>query len=156
GATLLLENDDWAGDPQVATVAPQVGAFGLASPTSKDAALITSRGSGSYTAQISGAGTQTGIVLAEIYDATPANMASATLPRLVNVSARTQVGTGGNILIAGFVVSGEGTKRILIRAIGPTLSAFGVPSVLADPKLELYQAGVSSPLSTNDNWGAAS
>jgi hypothetical protein len=133
----------------VATAA-QVGAFALIDPTSKDAAFF----GGSYTAQISGAGVSPGVALAEIYDATPDVSFAATTPRLVNVSARTLVGTGANVLIAGFVIEGTSKKKVMVRAIGPTLTAFGVSGVLADPKLELFQGGNIS-LSTNDNWGGA-
>jgi hypothetical protein len=155
GTTMLLENDDWAGDAQVGSVTPEVGAFALAAPTSKDAALVTTRLAGTYSAQISGAGTTPGVVLAEIYDATPANAFTAATPRLINVSARTLVGTGGNVLIAGFVIGGNSSKTVLVRAIGPTLGLFGVSGVIADPKLELFQTGTPVAISTNDNWGAA-
>ena len=154
GTTLLQENDDWAGEAAVAALTPQVGAFALASAASKDAALIATRAAGSYTAQFSGPGAA-GTVLAELYDATPAAAYTATTPRLINVSARTQVGTGGNILIAGFVIGGTSAKTVMIRAIGPTLGVFGVAGALNDPKLELYASGSSAAISTNDNWGAA-
>jgi outer membrane protein assembly factor BamB len=155
GSTLLVENDDWCGDAQVATTTPQVGAFALAGTTSKDAAMVATRPAGSYTVQISGADGGSGTALAEIYDATPAAAFTSTTPRLVNVSARTQVGTGGDILIAGFVIGGAGGRTVLVRAIGPTLGLFGVTGVLADPKLDLYRSGTTAPISSNDNWGAA-
>ena len=155
GTTLLLENDDWGGNAQVTALTPQVGAFALSPVTSKDAALAPTLAAGSYTAQVSGVGTATGVVLAEIYDATAASALTAATPRLINVSARAQVGTGANILIAGFVVGGAGTKTVLVRAIGPTLGVFGVPGVLADPKLDLYQNGLATPIASNDNWGAS-
>jgi hypothetical protein len=64
---------------------------------------------------------------------------------------RTQVGTGGNILITGFVVVGTGTKQLLIRASGPSLIPLGVTGTLVDPKLELYNSsGVK--IAENDNW----
>ncbi|HUR60471.1 MAG TPA: PQQ-binding-like beta-propeller repeat protein [Opitutaceae bacterium] len=148
----IASNDDWAGEAQVAAIAPQVGAFAFPSTTSKDAAIFSNRPAGTYTAQVSSAGTDSGIALAEIYDATPAATFGAATPRLINVSARTQVGTDGNILIAGFVIGGTSAKTVLVRAIGPTLGVFGVPGVLADPKLELYGTG-TTPLSVNDNWG---
>lgn len=155
GATLLVENDDWAGNAEVALLAPQVGAFALASATSKDAALFSNRPAGSYTAQISAPGTANGVVLAEIYDATPTADYHAATPRLVNVSARTNVGTGSNVLIAGFVVGGTGTKSVLIRAVGPTLGLFGVTGTLADPRLDLFLSGTTAAIANNDNWGAA-
>ena len=101
--------------------------------------------------QVVGKAGGTGIALAEIYDATPAGTFTATTPRLVNVSARTQVGTGGGILIAGFVIGGTTAKTVLIRGIGPTLGVFGVTGVLDDPQLQLYSG--TTLLRENDNWG---
>ena len=155
GTTLLAENDDWSGTTAIANTAAALGAFAYSGPASKDAALSLARPAGSYTVQLSAATGAAGIALAEIYDATPSTAFTATTPRLVNVSARTTVGSGGDVLIAGFVVGGTGSKTVLIRAIGPTLGLFGVPGVLADPKLELYAAGGTTPISTNDNWGAS-
>jgi hypothetical protein len=151
---LLVENNDWAGDPQVTSVTAQLGTFGFASTASKDAALVLNRGADAYTAQISGPGNEEGVVLAEIYDATPAGAFTATTPRLINVSARAQVGTADNILIAGFIIEGNTSKKVLIRAIGPTLGLFGVPGVLADPKLALFRNGATGNINENDNWGA--
>jgi hypothetical protein len=88
-------------------------------------------------------------VLVEAYD-----LGSGNSPRMINVSARNQVGTGDNILIAGFNIAGTGAKQVLIRAIGPKLATFGVEGFLADPKLEVYSdAGVK--LNENDNWAAS-
>jgi hypothetical protein len=97
--------------------------------------------------------TTTGTVLAEIYDANPA-VYSATTPRLVNISARVPM-TNDNPLITGFVIGGSTAKTLLIRAIGPTLTGFGVPGAMVDPKLELYvrQSGSDNLYGTNDNWG---
>jgi M6 family metalloprotease-like protein len=151
--TKISENDNWGGNPQVSSVGTQVGAFSLTGASSRDAALYTpSSAVGSYSVQITGIGGATGIALAEIYDATVAANFVATTPRLVNVSARTVAGTGSDILIAGFVIAGDSPKTILIRAIGPTLAAFGVTGVLVDPKLELFNASAVKA-SENDNWG---
>lgn len=155
GTTVLQENDNWSGDAAVAAVTPQLGAFALSGPASKDAALLTTRAAGPYTVQITAATGAAGIALAEIYDATPVETFTATTPRLINVSALTRVGTGGDILIAGFTIGGTGSKRVLIRAIGPTLGGFGVLGTLADPRLELYASNGTTPISANDNWGAA-
>jgi hypothetical protein len=72
------------------------------------------------------------------------------LPRLINLSALNYVGTGSQIMIAGFTVSGTGQKNILVRAVGPTLTTLGVGGVLADPKLELYDG--STLIKSNDDW----
>jgi hypothetical protein len=149
-AVKILENDNWlAGDS--ATFA-SVGAFPLVTG-SRDAALYNNGlTSGSYSAQISGVGTAPGIALAEIYDASLGSTFTRTTPRLVNVSARTQSGGGASVLIAGFVIAGPTPKTLIIRGIGPTLGAFGVPGVLQDPKLELFDSQ-SVKVQENDNWG---
>lgn len=72
--------------------------------------------------------------------------------RLINVSTRLAVQTGDNVAIGGFVIAGSGTKRVIIRGIGPSLANFGVSGALANPTLELFAAGAPSPLQTNDNW----
>jgi hypothetical protein len=103
---------------------------------------------GSRTVQLTGTGA--GIVLVELYDTGTGNS-----PRLINVSARNQVGTGDNILIFGFVISGTESKRVLIRGVGPTLATFGVPGTLADPRFEVFRSGGTVAVATNDNWDAA-
>jgi hypothetical protein len=90
-----------------------------------------------------------------VYDASAPDAFVISTPRLTNVSALTQVGTGGDILIAGFSVTGTTPKTVLVRGIGPALNAFGVTGSLADPKLELFQSGASNAMAANDNWGAA-
>ena len=81
-------------------------------------------------------------------------LARATPSTLVNLSCRARVGTGGDILIAGFVIRGTAPRRLLIRGVGPTLAGFGVAGTLADPKLEIIRQGETSPLATNDNWSS--
>ena len=150
---LVATNDNWGTATNVAQIsaaASQSGAFALPG-ASLDAALLASLASGSYTAQVTGQAAATGVALMEAYD----TAANATSARLVNISARTQVGTGGSVLIAGFVVQGNAPKQLLIRGVGPTLSAFGVTGVLADPLLTLYRDGSASPIQQNDNWLAA-
>jgi cyclophilin family peptidyl-prolyl cis-trans isomerase len=74
--------------------------------------------------------------------------------RLANISTRAQVGTGGNVLIGGFVVSGSSSKRILARGIGPSLVPLGVTNALLDPKLDIL-AQNGTLLFSNDNWTTA-
>ena len=96
------------------------------------------------------------MALAEVYDATPPGTYNPSLPRLVNVSARALVGSGGDILIAGFVVGGSTSKTVLIRASGPALAAFGVAGFLPDPVLTLYgSAAGGAPLALNSGWGGS-
>jgi len=143
----ITENNDWGTDPQVAAVAARVGAFPF-SPASKDAAVFTRFAPGATTAHVIDALPGSGVILAEIFDANPA--ATTGSSRLTNLSARAPVGQGSAVLIGGFVIGGETSVRILIRAVGPTLTGFGVNGVLADPQLELHSS--TALRETNDNW----
>lgn len=134
-------NDNWGGGPVLAAAFASVGAFGL-QPQSLDAALKSSI-EGGATIQVTG--TESGIVLVEAYDGGNGGEA-----RLINVSARGQVGAGAGVLVVGFSLSGPGTRTVLIRAVGPTLSQFGLTGLLADPKLILF-AGTTQ-LAENDSW----
>jgi hypothetical protein len=151
GTTVQGTDNGWAGATAISNAASEVGAFAWASPTSNDSALLESLPGGAYTAQIAGKSGDTGVALAEIYDATPAGTYTPTSPRIVNISARVQVGTGGNILIAGFVVGGSTARTVLIRASGPALAPFGVSGTLADPKLQLYLG--ENLLGSDSGWG---
>jgi hypothetical protein len=68
----------------------------------------------------------------------------------INISTRLAVGTDNNVLIGGFIITGNGSTRALIRAIGPSLTQSGVPNALQDPTLELQ--GTDLPVRLNDNW----
>ncbi len=149
GGAVLTSNDNWAapadGAAALSAAFAGSGAFGL-DPSSRDAALLRPLVAGSYTAEISGTDpAAAGVALAELYDTAPTSGA-----RLVNVSARAQVGAG-NLLVAGFSISGNVPRRVLIRAIGPALAAFGVDDALANPRLELYRGPIL--LQANDDWG---
>jgi hypothetical protein len=73
--------------------------------------------------------------------------------QLANISTRGKVKTGPRKMIAGFVISGAGTKQVLIRAIGPTLGSFNVPGTIENPILELFKSGAATPDFANDDWG---
>jgi hypothetical protein len=137
-------NDNW--ESPMSSVFTRVGAFAF-TDGSKDSALVQNlNGGASFLVR----GTDGGVVLVESYD-----LGTGT-QRLTNLSARNFAGTGDNILIAGFNVSGDGSgaKQLLIRAIGPKLASFGVSGFLADPKLEVYNsAGVK--VTEDDNWSPA-
>jgi len=150
GSTLLATNNGWGGNAQIASTAASVGAFPWTDPSSHDSALLQTLAAGPYTAQISGSSGDTGVALAEVYDATPSGAFTPTTPHLVNISARVQVGTGGNILIAGFVVGGSTSRTVLIRASGPALNPFGVAGTLPDPLLQLFSG--STLLGANKAW----
>jgi hypothetical protein len=151
----IASNDDWGTDPKVPALLTQTGAFAFLS--AKDAAMSADLPDGGYTVQVtSGSGNASGVALAEFYDATP--VFTASTPRLVNISARSQVGVGGNVLIVGFVIGGSTPVKVLIRGVGPTLGTapYNVPGVLQDPLLTLRRLGETAVLQQNDNWGSSS
>jgi hypothetical protein len=147
----VASNSGWAGSAAISTAAASVHAFTWTDTSSHDSAVSQSLPVGAYTAQVSGASGDTGIALAEVYDAT-ANF-TASSPRLINVSARVQVGTGANILIAGFVVGGSTSKTVLVRASGPALSQFQVTGVLPDPQLQIFDSS-GKVVASNAGWAA--
>ena len=155
GGGLLATDTGWGGDPVIASAAASVGAFGWGQAATPDSALLKNLQAGPYTAQVSGASNDTGVALVEVYDATPAGAFTPSSPRLVNLSARLQAGSGANILIAGFVVGGSTSRTVLLRASGPALAAFGLAGLLPDPQLTLYRANsdrTSTLLATNSGW----
>ena len=76
---------------------------------------------------------------------------SPTFSKTVNIATRVFVGVGDEVSIAGFMIKGPDPKQILIRGIGPSLTSQGVPTVLADPTLSLFDQG-GTLLQSNDNW----
>ncbi len=150
GGTLAV-NDDWGttipGQPDGSLIAPtaaRVGAFAL--PVgSKDSALLMMVGNGAHTTGLVRPNSTSGVALVEIYDTD-----STAGSRLVNVSARMNVGTGESTLIAGLVIGGNAPKTVLIRGVGPTLATLGVSGTLADPQLSLYSG--SAVIASDDNW----
>jgi len=153
GTTLQDRNDNWGGDVAAAAaqaVFGKVGAFVLPDG-SRDAALLRNLNAQSYSLHTLNQGVSTGVVLVEIYDALGVYDANN---RITNVSARAKVSSGDGALIAGIVISGDTTCRILARAVGPTLAGFGVADALPDPTLALYAADSTNPIASNDDWAA--
>lgn len=143
----MATNTVWGGGQTLASAFSQVGAFALPA-NSADSAILMILQSGVYTTQVEGIGGTAGTALAEVYDADT----GTPVDRLANFSSRAFVGTGGNILIAGFVISGTTSETVLIRGIGPTLGQFGVSGALANPQLTLRN-GSGAAIATNAGWG---
>jgi sugar lactone lactonase YvrE len=130
------------------------GAFAF-STDEADAAILVNLAPGAHTAELAGgegnnSQPTTGIGLAEIYEVKSAG------PQFVNVSARADVGSSGNILIGGFVIGGTTPQTVLIRAAGPALGKFGVAGTLPDPELMIYQSnsdGTNTLIQSNTGWG---
>jgi len=137
---LLTSNDNWKDTQQSAIMAT-----GKAPPNNLESAILSTLAPGNYTAIVRGKNNTTGVALVEAYDI---DMATATT--LTNISTRGFVETGQNVMIGGFI-SGNGAVNVIVRALGPTLTQFGVPNVLADPTLELHDAN-GATIASNDNW----
>ncbi|HZZ20386.1 MAG TPA: immunoglobulin domain-containing protein [Opitutaceae bacterium] len=147
---VIATNTGWgsaSNSAQIASVTQGV-TFALTAGGADSALLVTLQAGASYTVQVSGLNATTGVALAEVYEISYTGSA-----RLSNISTRAQVGTGGNILIPGFVISGTGTEKLLVRADGPVLTTFSVTGALAQPNLEILSG--SSIVASNAGWGTA-
>lgn len=147
-----LHNNDWSQGAATTTLFARLGAQPLPEG-SLDSAIVATLDAHPYSALLSDTQGRTGIALIEAYDA-DATPGAPTGPHLVNLSSRGEVGAGDNVLIGGFVINGNVPKRILLRAVGPTLADQGVVNVLSDPVLTLYHHLQSSNLQigANDDW----
>jgi hypothetical protein len=137
---LVTSNDNWKDTQQSA-----INATGLAPPNDLESAILHTFTPGNYTGIVRGKNNTTGIGLIEAYD-----VDQAPDTTLTNISTRGFVDTNQNVMIGGFI-SGDGIVRVIVRGLGPTLSQFGVPNVLADPTLELHDAN-GTVIASNDNW----
>jgi hypothetical protein len=149
----VATNDNWEQGTTAAatltTTAARVGAFALPAGSKDAVILATNLDPGGYTAQVTSSDGSTGVVLLEAYDAdSPLDPAI----KLTNLSTRGYVGTGGDIIIAGFVVNGPGPRTYLVRAVGPTLAdaPFNISGALLDPYLKIYRD--ATLLRENDDW----
>ena len=138
---LLQANDNWK-DTQEQAIRDTM----LAPSNDLESAIVASLQPGAYTAVVSGKNNTTGIGLAEIYD-----LQRAPASKLANISTRGSVGTGENVMIGGLILLGPDPARILFRAIGPSLTAVGIETALADPQLDLFDAQ-GTTIATNNNW----
>jgi hypothetical protein len=147
---LIASNDDWQhtilGGVIIRNQAGDIQNSGHAPADGRESAIIADLAPGNYTAIVRGINDTTGVALAEVYDLS--NDASSILG---NISTRSFVQTDNSVMIGGFIVQGTGTKRVIIRAIGPELSQFGVPDPLANPSLELHNA-TGALIGSNDDW----
>jgi hypothetical protein len=144
GGFATVTNDNWRDDPvQQAAIL----ATGIAPTNNLESAIDTTLNPGTYTVVAKGKNNTSGVALIEIYDLSPEVPA-----KLANISTRALVGTGDNIVIAGFTLGGNnGEDRIVVRGLGPSLAALGMANALADPTLELRD-GNGALLASNNNW----
>lgn len=161
GSTLVASNTGWSTTPvagastvaasfRQATAADMAnaGAFSLTAGAA-DSAMVLTLPVGSYTVQVSGAGSTSGVALAEVYE-----LDSTTPEVLENISSRSFVGVGGQAAIPGFVVQGTEPARLLIRGVGPGLNQFGLTGTLVQPSLSVYDSG-GTLIVSDTGWGNA-
>jgi len=144
GGLPTITNDNWREDPaQEAAII----ATGIAPTNNLESAIDATLNPGAYTAVVRGKNNTSGIALVEVYD-----LSQAVPAKLGNISTRALVGTGNDIVIAGFVLgNNSGSDRVVVRGIGPSLSAVGITNTLANPTLELRD-GNGALLVGNNDW----
>ncbi len=146
--TDVANNDNWGDSPNLDTLrssAATLGVFALVED-SHDAAMVVELDTGQYTVVTGSPGGDTGTAIVELYDAD-----EGTPPtHLLNISTRGFVHAVDSPLISGFVISEEGPRTVLIRAIGPTLADYGVSGVLIDPQLNIFSG--ETVIVSNDDW----
>jgi hypothetical protein len=116
----------------------------------RESAIIAELPAGNYTTIVRGVNETMGVALVEAYD-----LDSDSNSLLGNISTRSFVQTGDNVMIGGFIVQGTQSKRVIVRGIGPQLGAppYNIPDALANPTLELHN-GTGDLIASNDNWRA--
>jgi glucose/arabinose dehydrogenase len=144
GGALITSNDNWQDDPAQKT---EIMNSGLAPSNDLESSIVATLQPGAYTAIVRGKNGTGGVGLAEIFD-----LDTAASSQLGNMSGRGFVQTGDNVMIGGLIVGNNiGAARVVVRAIGPSLSGAGVNNPLADPILELHDSN-GALIGVNDNW----
>ncbi len=148
GSTTLTTNDNWKLRPDGSSQQAEVEATTLQPTNDLESAIVATLDPGAYTAILVGKNQTSGVGIVEVYD-----LAQGANSKLANISSRGFVDTGDNVMIGGLIVGpgGSATAKVLIRAIGPSLAAFGVSGALQDPTLELHNGNGDLVLG-NDNW----
>jgi hypothetical protein len=139
---VIASNNNWQDDPASAA---ELATAGLTPGHALESAVVVALPPGHYTAVITGNETAAGTALVEIYDG---DLIADS--ELANISTLGFVGTGNDVLIAGFVIGGPGAAHVVVRALGPSLTEFGVSNAIEDPILQLYDANGS--VTSNDDW----
>ncbi len=136
---LIAVNDDW----QDAANKQEIIDSSIPPTNALESAILTTVEPGNYSAVMTGVGGATGVGLVEIYDLEAGSESS-----LANISTRGFVESGDNVLIGGLIFDGQLPRKVIVRAIGPSL---GRPDALSDPFLELRNAN-GALVAQNDNW----
>lgn len=137
---VIASNNDWTSDQS-----QELAVIGLAPRDVREAALVATLPAGLYTMVMRGQNSASGIALFELYDLDPASS------RIANISTRGKIETGDGVLIGGFIIGGAETTKVIIRALGPSLTQYGIANALADPVTELHNEN-GALIFQNDNW----
>jgi hypothetical protein len=142
----ISTDDNWSDAQKTELIAA-----GYAPSNDFESAILATLNPGAYTAIVRGFSGSVGIGLVEVFD-----LSSASSSSVANISTRGQVEPGDDVMIGGFIVgpSGTGEANVLVRAIGPSLSNFGIANPLLDPTLSLFDSN-GTMIAFNDNWGDA-
>ena len=140
---VVASNTGWTTSADVQSIIDS----GLQPGNTSESAIVRTLQPGAYTAIVGGVGGAMGIALVEMYDLERAKSTS----RPINVSTRGRVLSGDNVMIGGFVIGGNRSRRVIARALGPTLSARGVNGVLSNPQLAIYDSA-GGEMAVNDDW----
>jgi hypothetical protein len=143
---LVGSNDNWGDNPNAQEIIDTT----IAPTSPKESVILTQLPSNDtgigYTAILRGASVAAGVALVEVYDL-DGGLGSAVL----NVSTRGHVETGENVMIGGFILGGNESQKIIVRAIGPSLAGSGVANPLNDPVLELHNSN-GDAIASDDGW----
>ena len=149
---LIASNDNWQatviGGIITSNQVAEIRASAYAPRDGREPAIVADLVSGNYTAIVRGVNNMTGVALVELYDLSPGSNSIVG-----NISTRSLVQTGDNVMIGGFIVQGSQPKRVIIRAIGPELGAppYNIPGALFNPTLELHNR-TGALIASNNNW----
>lgn len=136
---MIASNNNWTSNRQ------KVVASGLTPTHLRESAVVATLPPGAYTAVLRGLNSAFGVALCELYDLDPAHS------QIVNLSTRGRVETGHNVMIGGFIIGGNQSTKVMLRAIGPSLTRHGILGALQDPTLALHNAN-GSLIFLNNNW----
>jgi hypothetical protein len=135
---IIASNDNWRTSQET-----EILNTGVAPTLDAESAIVKTLEPGAYTVIVKGAHGETGVGLVEAYD-----LDQSVDSRLANISTRSLVQTGDNVLIGGFIILGQSPANTILRAIGPSLPVAGP---LVDPILELHDSNGTTIMS-NDDW----
>lgn len=142
GGALLATNDNWRDSQE-----SEIEASGIPPRDNLESAIVRTLAPGAYTTVVGGKNGGTGTALVEVYD-----INSTSSSTLANISTRGAVGAGSEVIIGGFIIFGDsGSTRVLVRSVGPSLAASGIPNAMPDPTLELRDVN-GTLIIANDNW----